>query len=86
MFARARFYSGFPPAKQSPASVVAIGKCAFAYCNNLKSVIFENTAWNYYTSADAEGIIIPPVYLEDPSQAAKWLTGDKSIYEWRTRN
>ena len=68
-----------------PSSVVKIGACAFEFCDSLNSVIFENTAWNYYVPETDEEIIIPPASLQDPSQAANLLTNDKANNEWRAR-
>ena len=68
-----------------PKEITVIGKFAFGDCEDLKNVTFEHTQWSYYTENDPDGIIIPPAYLEDPLQAAKWLAGDRSGYEWRKR-
>lgn len=67
------------------ASVTTIEKFAFYSYKNLKSVIFENPNWNYINDSGEE-IIIPPMYLENPSRAVEWIAGDRSGYEWRRRN
>lgn len=60
-----------------PKSVAKIDWCAFVTCNNLSSVIFEDTeGWVFGAEAQT------PINVTDSAINAINLTGDLSAYQW----